>query len=525
MRNLIIGLVLIFFCKSCANPVPLTGGIKDNKAPQISLTEFSTPNFQTGFQEKRIILTFDEWISLTDVNNQLIISPPLQYKPKVYLKNKSLVLEWKDTLREDRTYHFQFGNSVRDFTENNPAENLNFVFSTGKEIDTCTLFGKIKDTQVNKGAEDTWVLIYPEEPVLPGLQGNPLYIAKTDKEGNYSFRYLKKGNYQLIALKDNNSNFKFDLENEKVAWLDSLVILPCAEPKFLYIQSDEPDLQLSSFTWKDSNWLTCKWNQVLQAELTYQMNGNETLILPNGSDSTDLYLPSFQDAMKLILQVKSLNLNDTIILNTPIKKSISSIAFSTSFQNEKNQLELFSDTIQTIFLSRPLYQIDAEKIKLNPELPFRIYLKNPSEIQFSFQIGDRKIDSTLTVNFLPGSILLSNNTFIEDSLHIDVSVIKKDRLPTVEFKITNAPKNSPFIYQLRNKKNRLIQYGNIIDQNLKLLLPEGNYTIRIIEDKDANNRYTGSSYLKKRRAEPVLEKSFQVKPNWDQTIEIDFNSN
>jgi len=467
--------------------VPLTGGIKDTKAPQISLTEFSTPNFQTGFQEKRIILTFDEWISLTDVNNQLIISPPLQYKPKVSLKNKSLVLEWKDTLREDRTYHFQFGNAVRDFTENNPAENLSFVFSTGNEIDTCTLIGKVKDVQVNKGAEDTWVMIYPKETDLPGLQGNPLYISKTDKEGNYSFRYLKKGNYQLIALKDNNSNFKFDLENEKVAWSDSLVILPCVDPKLLYIQSDEPDLQLSSFAWKDSNWLTCKWNQVLQAELTYQMNGNEISILPNGSDSTDIYLPTFQDAMKLLLQVKSLNFIDTIILNTP--------------------------------------KIDADKIKLNPELPFQIYLKNPSEIQFSFQIGDRKIDSTLTVNFLPGSILLSKNTYIEDSLHIDVSVIKKDQLPIVEFKITNALKNSPFIYQLRNKKNRLIQYGNILDQNLKLLLPEGNYSIRIIEDKDANNRYTGSSYLKGRRAEPALEKSFQVKPNWDQVIEIDFNSN
>ena len=138
--------LLILLLYSCATPTTPTGGPRDENPPQIDTT-LSTPNFQTRFLKQDISLTFNEWVMLEDVFNQVIISPPLQFKPEIYIKKKSVIIKWdeRETLRENVTYTFNFGESVKDLTEKNPAEKLRFVFSTGDFIDSLTLSGKVVD--------------------------------------------------------------------------------------------------------------------------------------------------------------------------------------------------------------------------------------------------------------------------------------------------------------------------------------------------------------------------------------------
>jgi hypothetical protein len=76
--------VLLF---SCATPTTPTGGPRDENPPLID-TALSTPNFQTNFLKQDIFLTFNEWVLLEDVFNQVIISPPLQFKPEIFVRNK-----------------------------------------------------------------------------------------------------------------------------------------------------------------------------------------------------------------------------------------------------------------------------------------------------------------------------------------------------------------------------------------------------------------------------------------------------
>ena len=66
--------------QGCANIGQLKGGPKDTKPPQI-VKELSTPNLQTNFKKQPIILTFDEWVKLEDVFNQVVVSPPLNERP------------------------------------------------------------------------------------------------------------------------------------------------------------------------------------------------------------------------------------------------------------------------------------------------------------------------------------------------------------------------------------------------------------------------------------------------------------
>ena len=106
----------------CARRGSPSGGPKDITPPQLIKTE---PDSMTiNFKAKRIRLYFDEFIKLQDIQNQLIVSPPLKYQPEIKPQggaSKFLELKFKDTLRENTTYTINFGQSVQDNNEGNPS--------------------------------------------------------------------------------------------------------------------------------------------------------------------------------------------------------------------------------------------------------------------------------------------------------------------------------------------------------------------------------------------------------------------
>ena len=128
MYRYTFALLAILLLARCANIVPPVGGPKDETPPQV-VEEKSTPNKQTNFQKQRIELTFDEFVVLEDVFNQVVVSPPLQYRPTLSLKGKTLRIDFdsRDTLLENVTYTINFGEAIKDLTEKNQADNLRFV--------------------------------------------------------------------------------------------------------------------------------------------------------------------------------------------------------------------------------------------------------------------------------------------------------------------------------------------------------------------------------------------------------------
>lgn len=74
---------------------------------------------------------FDELVKLEDIQNQLIVSPPLKYQPDITPQggaNKYVEFKFKDTLRENTTYTVNFGQSIQDNNEGNPSTFLTYVF-------------------------------------------------------------------------------------------------------------------------------------------------------------------------------------------------------------------------------------------------------------------------------------------------------------------------------------------------------------------------------------------------------------
>ena len=97
-------LICTLFLSSCAQIVSPGGGEKDMTPPKV--LKYSPDSAQLNFNSKGILITFDEFITLKDLNNQLLISPPLSKTPDITVKNKSLTIELdkNETLKPNTTY-------------------------------------------------------------------------------------------------------------------------------------------------------------------------------------------------------------------------------------------------------------------------------------------------------------------------------------------------------------------------------------------------------------------------------------
>lgn len=217
-------LLTAFLAQRCANAVAPTGGPKDTTPPVV--VQAVPENNSTNFVGKSIEITFDEYITLENANQNVLISPPLTEKPDIKLKNKTVVVKFKESLAANTTYTINFGSAIKDLHEGNPFKDYVYSFSTGDHIDTLSIAGKALNAEDKKPIEGAYVSLYAADrenlDSLP-LSIAPNYITKTDKEGNFSLNGLADKKYLVFALKDVNSNLYFDQPNEEVAFLDSLV--------------------------------------------------------------------------------------------------------------------------------------------------------------------------------------------------------------------------------------------------------------------------------------------------------------
>lgn len=226
------------FIFACANVVSPVGGPRDETPPVV--VRSTPPNFSPNFEGGEIRIFFDEFVELKNITQKLLISPPLEKQPVVKIRGRSVILELEEELRSNTTYNFFFGDAIVDITEGNAIPNFQFVVSTGPFVDSLSVAGRVTDAFSLKPVEGIYVMLYEEiYDSVPYLE-RPVYLAKTDKEGRYGISNIREGKFMMFALDDLNANFKYDLPNERIAFLDSLVMPKYFEPAAIG-EGHEPD--------------------------------------------------------------------------------------------------------------------------------------------------------------------------------------------------------------------------------------------------------------------------------------------
>ena len=229
MKRFVINISLlvtsIILCR-CANVVSPSGGPKDVTPPVV--VETSPKNNTTNFKGKTIHITFDEYVTLNNASNNILISPPQNKKPSFRISGKTLIIKFEETLKPETTYSINFGEAIKDLHEGNVFNGYNFVFSTGDKMDSLSLKGKVTSASTLKPSANFFVELYSSDndtitfDSLP-YRVKPDYVTITDKDGNFHFSGLADKEYLIFTLKDSNSNMIFDLPNEEIGFYPDLV--------------------------------------------------------------------------------------------------------------------------------------------------------------------------------------------------------------------------------------------------------------------------------------------------------------
>jgi len=221
----------------CAQIGMPLGGPRDSLPPNLMLSD--PPNFSTNFSANKIQLTFDEYIHVEDIQNNLLVSPTPKVNPVVNYRLKTVSIKLKDTLLENTTYSIQLGNSIQDINENNPVKNFTYVFSTGKHIDSLTFTGKVTVSETGEADSTLLVLLYKDLSDSAVYKHKPIYISRVDSSGIFRFRYIAPGTYNLFALKDESGQKVYNNPSQLFAFADSSVTVPQEKPVQLYAYAEQ----------------------------------------------------------------------------------------------------------------------------------------------------------------------------------------------------------------------------------------------------------------------------------------------
>ena len=206
--------------RECAQQGSPSGGPRDEDPPKVVSSE--PANYSTRFDNKRIEITFDEFIVLDNVNQELVVSPPMKEKPEVKLRKKTLIVEIADTLKENTTYTFNFGSAIKDLHEGNKLLNYEYAFSTGDVLDSLSVKGTLRNAEdLSVPDEPVTIMLYNDLRDSVPLTDIPLYVGRSDEKGIFSVNNLRTDVYKVFALKDGNYNLLYDLPTEVIGFLDT----------------------------------------------------------------------------------------------------------------------------------------------------------------------------------------------------------------------------------------------------------------------------------------------------------------
>ena len=519
---------LLLLTVACAIQVPPDGGPKDETPPELLSSE--PENYSTNFHAKEIVLNFDEYITLNEIGKQLIISPPLKKTPEILVKKKSIIVKIEDTLLANTTYTMNFGQGIMDNNEGNKLDNFQYVFSTGSQLDSLFITGRLilaDDLTREKGII---VSLYRSENDSAPLLERPLYFTTTNDSGEFRISNIAPGSYRLVGIKDNDANYLYQPGEEMIAFADkpvdagdSLQLSMFKEPgplKLLRSYSDFPGKSVLVF---NANADTVNWEWLMdtvKAEL-YSIDYSDK------NDSITIWYRN-RELDSLSLLVKNVPASDTIAFrlfkkqpDVPTKRgqvfSIRTAPRQTIIQHIHLPFYLKS--------SVPLQSFDSSLITFmqdSVEVPISVSLTDSSRqlIQFKHAWMPK---SSCTILILPGAF---TNIFGEqnDSLTFRFSVQSDTYYGAAKIHFRPA-ENMQYVVQLVNGSTvarESVARGNM-DVEWQYIDP-GSYKLKIIHDTNGNGRWDTGDYFGKLQPEVIefYPEPITIRSNWD--VEINVNA-
>lgn len=520
---LLLVFTAIFTFNSCAKRGTITGGPKDTIAPV--LVNALPNNYTTNFNENEIKITFNELIKVKDISKQLIISPPLKKQPIITPQgsaSKYISIKILDTLSPNTTYSFNFGQSITDNNEGNPYSQFKYVVSTGNYIDSLFVLGRIKDAFEKKTDNFVSIQLYDAKTFTDSTiyKETPLYITNTlDSLKVFSLENLKAGEYNIVALKDKNSNYKYDPKTDKIGFLKNKITVPNDTLFELELFKEIIPFKAEKPIQQNNNKLYMGYEgnpEGVKITATDGINNVPivtTRFPEQNKDSVQLFMPKIQ-VDSLLITVEKDDFKKTFTTKIRDQKEVDSLEISAKQRGVLGFREEYS-----IITSIPLKKIDESKISLinkdSLKIPFSYnYNEFDQEVIINFEKTE---DQKYQISMLPKAFEdIYGNT--NDTLSFVFNTKLLTDYGNLKVNLKSA-KRFPLILQVLNPKGE-VEASAISNGEPFIFFEAINpniYTLRIIYDDNKNGIWDTGSYLEKRQAEEIqyYPKEIDVRANWD----------
>lgn len=515
---------------ACAQVREIGGGDKDMEAP--ILLSASPANLSTGYTSQRIVLQFNEKIQLDRVRDRLLVSPPLESMPTVRIaKASQVVIDLQEPLKENTTYTFAIGEAVKDLTEGNHAAGLTYVISTGPSLDSMAVRGRVVNAFSGAPENGVMVSLYDLNDTLTVRSGRPSYVTRSDAEGRFALYHLRNGRYALNALKDQNANYRYDLPNEAIAFLDSAVV------------PGIPDSAMSAYTLRLFN-AESPIQSIREARVV--ADGALRLVFARRADGINIR-DIAREGGQLRWQQEWSAERDTLLLWPSDSTAVgegryeirddSTVLDTLRYRLVERMPFVLGVRVAVredpegpwveIITARPLAKLDSTLIRLERDsvpLAYRIERDSLNTRRIHLYT-DLPSGSSATLSMLPKA-LTDIHGGVNDTLKVGLGRAAEQSTGTLRLRMDERSKSVvPIIAQLLDGQGRVVRASTIAPGELSLswerLMP-GNHSLRLIMDSNGNDRWDTGDLDAELQPEVVVPHTgtINVRAAWDLAIDL-----
>ncbi len=522
---LIWSVVLVFLTVQCARRGTPTGGPVDEEPPV--LLKADPANYTRNFKGNEIVLDFDEFVKLNDIDKQLVISPPQKYKPIIKPQgtaSRSVEITLMDTLAENTTYSINFGQSIVDNNEGNPFPFYTFVFSTGEVLDSLEIKGIVSDAYKRKVDPLISIMLYRVDSTYTDsiiYKELPNYIGSTsDSTSTFRIGNIRAGKYRVVALRDDNDNNLFDPLQDRIGFLSDTIEVPYKEPLFLKLSKQIPDYRANTPSLVSQNQVLFGYlgrvDSLIVEPSPALPDSVRTRIMPEAeADSLRFYMTTFDwDTIQFLVRNPGIQQIDTFVVRRRDVPN-DSLQLAPNYPSALPYYDNFRITANT-----PIDSLDVSKFLVlqSDSIPIQAQITLDSmknRVDFDFE---RAPATSYRIAALPGAIT-DFFSAVNDTLQFSIKTPGFAEVGNLMLNLEGSPE-FPLILELTNKEDRpiLTRYSTGETRFDFPNMPPGQYGVRIVYDTNGNQEWDPGDFLK--GIQPEMVKYYpgyiELRANWEQ---------
>lgn len=548
-------IILAVIVTKCANQMSPPGGDID-KTPPIVIYNYPE-NGTTNFDENTIEFGFSEYVNKRKITEAFFVSPLMERLPEFSWTNKTVTVEFTDTLQKNTTYSVFIGTEITDMNNNNKmAEPFVLTFSTGSKIDSGKISGKVNTEK----ADGTLIFAYKnlDTGAVDISNQKPNYLSQISDKGLYQLSGLGEGSYSIFAVKDAFKDLLYNVGDDLIGIPAKSVVLTKQDKKiinldFLLMQEDTLAPNVQTITMTDRNHIIVEFSEPIDSSILSVTNF--TLVDSTSNSNFDLkyWFKTKSNKNEYVLCLSdSLNIENEFYLHTnniADKKGNILLSELTSFiASDKADTNIISiENVITPFDKSTIdYVSPSFSLKFSDGFDISntnngiIFLNLDSlEIPFKYEKT-----SDAQVKIIPGSNLEEETQYkiyfemkyFEDAAGNVKDTLLAKRISTISDlafsgasgKVKSNRDNVKVVLQeIRSSKRIITSIDEKAEFIFERVLP-GNYLVWAFEDDDSSGNYSYgnvnpieySEYFK------FYSDTLNLRPRWPVgDIEIDLTNN